>query len=704
MPQSKHNIKIIILLEGDEQIEYDFESDVNLLEIAQKFSEKRDDLEERIFLEKIFEGQEKYSEFEKAVKKDSGQKWILINEQIRKWLKDVIGAKVVDGQRNIDGEELEDGSKLVDVHSSFTNDAKIWILSKYDETARRILRHSGAHIMAQAVNHLFGPCKFWVGPAIEDGFYYDIDCEHKIEQADLKKIEKEMMNIVKQRLPFVKKLVSKEEALEQFKHDEYKADLISGLVDKQISFYSQGDFTDLCRGPHLPNTGYLKAFKVMKFSGAYWKGDADNKMLQRLYGTAFFDKGELKEHLDLLKEAEERDHRKLGKELDLFSFSEYAPSMPTFHPKGVWVVNKIVEVVREQLDARGYIEIMTPQLMNEELWKISGHADNYADDMYYVESSGQKMALKPMNCPGAMLWYKTKHHSYTEFPLRVTEFGKVHRQEKSGVVHGLLRVKSFVQDDAHIFCEREQIVDEVLGMIDFIEYIYKVFGFEEVHYELSTRPKKSIGADEDWKAAEIALREALDIHQKNNGITWRLNPEDGAFYGPKIDVHITDALKRNWQLGTIQVDFSLPKRFKLNYMTKEGVQKEPIMLHRTIVGSLERFFGLLIEQHKGAFPFWLHPVQVKVLPITTNQNEYAEKLLEELKAKGFRAEADLRSERLNRKIREAATYEKVPYLLIVGDNEANEGKVSVRVRGTGKDADKGVMTFVDFLTDIESEQ
>ena len=617
---------------------------------------------------------------------------------------EILGALVFEGMNNVEGDKHDDGRILVDLQCEFTNNVAFELVELGRAESFEILRHSGAHIMAQAVNHLFGPCKFWVGPAIEDGYYYDIDCEHKIDEQDLKKIEKEMMNIVKQRLPFEKKLVSKEEALEQFKHDEYKVDLISGLEDKQISLYSQGDFTDLCRGPHLPNTGYLKAFKVMKFSGAYWKGDSENKMLQRLYGTAFFDKGALKEHLDLIKEAEERDHRRLGKELDLFSFSEYAASMPFLHPKGVWVLNKIVDVMRDQLDKRGYIEIMTPQIMNEELWKISGHADNYADDMYYVESGGQRMALKPMNCPGAMLWYKTKHHSYTEFPLRITEFGKVHRQEKSGVVHGLLRVKSFVQDDAHIFCEQNQIVDEVLAMIDFIEHIYKVFGFEKVHYELSTKPEKSIGTDEDWTAAEKALRESLDIHQKYNGITWRLNPGDGAFYGPKIDVHITDALKRTWQLGTIQVDFALPKRFKLNYMTKDGVQQEPIMLHRTIIGSLERFFGLLIEQHKGAFPFWLHPVQIKVLPITSDQNEYAKKLVAKLKAQGFRAEADLRSERLNRKIREAATYEKIPYLLIVGENEANEDKVSVRIRGTGMDADKGVMSFADFIKEIDNQQ
>lgn len=628
--------------------------------------------------------------------------------------KHILGAVVVEGAEFAPGDEQDDGKKIADLQAPINGDVKLEIVGKDHWAAIEILRHSAAHLMADAIRRLYPGTKLWVGPPIEDGFYYDVDAPETITEKDFDRIEKEMKKIAKQNAKFERKAIERAEALEKFRAegDKYKVHLIENLgADETVSLYQHGDFVDLCRGPHVPHTGFLKHVKLMKVSGAYWPVDVNAKPLQRVYGTAFFEKEQLDEYLKMLEEAKARDHRKLGKEMDLFSFSEFAAAMPFFHPRGVALLNVLVNFSRKEHARRGYEEIMTPQIMSEDLWKTSGHAEYYADNMFSTELIGheqveaadekrrRKQYVKPMNCPGCMLYYRGRQHSYAEFPLKIAEFGKVHRQEMSGVTHGLLRVKGFTQDDAHIFCRPDQLETQVLEVLDFIYYTYNVFGFTDIRLELSTRPEKYVGDLADWDLSEKTLQSALE----KSGKTWKLNPGDGAFYGPKIDVHVRDCLKRSWQLGTIQVDFSLPKRFELTFVDNDGQHKQPIMVHRAIFGSIERFMGILIEQWGGQFPVWMAPVQVKVASISEKHVEYARRLVAELDAMGLRAEADVRNERIGKKIAEAATTEKVPYLLVVGDEEMAANTVAVRVRGTGKDADKGTMPFADFKAQIAAE-
>ena len=625
----------------------------------------------------------------------------------------VVGVLVSNGAEHVQGIEQPDGSKLADTFGPLHGSISLRALDKSDPLALQILRHSAAHLMADAIRRLWPETRLWVGPAVEDGFYYDVDCPHAITEEDFKAIEKEMKAVSKKRLKFERQQLKRLDALKRFKDegDPYKVDLLERFTDDEVSLYTHGEFTDLCRGPHVFDTGYLGHVKLMKVAGAYWKGDANNKQLQRIYGTAFFEKDDLAEHLRLLEEAQKRDHRRLGKDMDLFSFSEYAPGMPFFHPRGVALLNVMIEFSREEHRRRDYIEIITPQIMSEELWKTSGHADYYAENMFASEAIGhesveegeekrrKKLYIKPMNCPGCMLYYGTKRHSYAEFPLKIAEFGKVHRQELSGVTHGMLRVKGFTQDDAHIFCTVEQLQQQILEVLEFVYFTYQSFGFTDIRLELSTRPEKYVGELADWDRSEEILKESLKV----SGKEWRLNPGDGAFYGPKIDVHVRDALKRSWQLGTIQVDFNLPHRFDLTYQDSDGEFKRPIMIHRAIFGSFERFYGILIEQHAGQFPVWMAPVQVKVLPITEKHVPYAQKVLSRLQALGLRAEGDFRNERIGKKIREAAISEKVPYQLVLGDDEESKQAVAVRGRGEGKEADLGTMSLDDFVKKIVEE-
>ncbi|SDN45946.1 threonyl-tRNA synthetase [Desulfonauticus submarinus] len=541
-----------------------------------------------------------------------------------------------------------------------------------------ILRHSAAHIMAEAVKKIFPTAKVTIGPAIEDGFYYDFDYERPFTPDDLEKIEKEMAKSIAANHPFIREEVSAEEAKKLFLklNETYKLEIIDDLGEERVSLYKHGDFVDLCRGPHLPSTGYVKAFKLTSVAGAYWRGDETKPMLQRIYGTAFASEKDLKKYLSRLEEAKKRDHRKLGQQLDLFSFSEEAgPGMPIFHPKGA-LVRTILEdfEVREHLK-RGYEIVRGPRLLRQELWKRSGHYDNYRENMYFTEIDGQVYGLKPMNCLSHMLIYKSKLRSYRDLPIRYFELGTVNRHEKSGVLHGLLRVRQFTQDDAHIICRPDQLQEEIVGVLKFVHDVMSIFGFE-YELEISTRPEKSIGSDEDWDRATSALTNALEFL----GLEYDICPGEGAFYGPKIDVKLKDALGRKWQCSTIQCDFTLPERFDLFYVGEDGEKHRPVMLHRVILGAIERFMGVLIEHYAGAFPTWLAPVQAKILTVTEAHNEYARKCYDILRNSGLRIEMDLRNEKLGYKVREAQL-EKVPYVLVVGEKEIEAKGVNVRLRG-----------------------
>ncbi len=557
------------------------------------------------------------------------------------------------------------------------------------------LRHSTAHVLAQAVTELYPGVKLGIGPAIEDGFYYDFDWKEGFTPEDLEKIEERMKEIVKRNLPIKRREVTREEAERIFADQPYKLELIRELEDEVITVYEQGDFVDLCRGPHVSYTSKIKAFKLLSVAGAYWRGSEKNPMLQRIYGTAFPNKQELEDYLTRLEEARKRDHRKLGKELDLFSFHEEGPGFPFWHPKGTIVYNAIVEHWRKLHAERGYQEIKTPMILNEDLWHRSGHWDTYRENMYFVEIDEQTYAVKPMNCPGGILVYKDALHSYRELPLKYCELGHVHRHEKSGVLHGLFRVRAFTQDDAHIYCTPEQIQEEIIKVIDLITTIYRKYGFNEYRIELSTRPEKAIGSDEIWETAEASLHAAL----KAKGIDYAINPGDGAFYGPKIDFHVKDTVGRSWQLGTIQLDFSMPERFDMEYIGEDGKPHRPVMIHRAGLGSLERFMGILIEDYAGAFPLWLSPVQMRLLPIADRHVQYAEEVAVRLKDLGLRAEVDARNEKTGFKIREAQI-QKIPYMLIVGDKEAEAGQVSVRQREAG---DLGAMSVDDFIARVKTE-
>lgn len=576
-------------------------------------------------------------------------------------------------------------------------DGELNLLDFDDEKARDVYRHSSSHVMAQAIKRLWPDTRLAIGPAINKGFYYDFDTEHIFTPEDFEKIEKEMAAIIKSDYPIVRKEMPRNEALDYFRSlgEIYKVELIEDLPeDAIISFYEQGDFIDLCAGPHVPSTGRLKAIKLMSLAGAYWRGNEKNKMLQRIYATSFPKKAMLDDYLNKLEEAKKRDHRKLGKELGLFVLLDEGPGFPFFLPKGMVLRNELEKYWREQHEIAGYQEIRTPIMLNRELWERSGHWDKYKDNMYFTVIDETDFALKPMNCPGGILVYKQNLHSYRDLPLRTGEMGLVHRHEMSGVLHGLMRVRAFTQDDAHIFMLPEQINAEIKGVIDLIDLFYKQFGFP-YHVELSTRPENSIGSAEDWEIATNALKQAL----QEKGLEFKINEGDGAFYGPKIDFHLEDSLDRTWQCGTIQLDFQMPERFDMTYIGEDGEKHRPVMIHRVIYGSMERFIGILTEHFGGAFPTWLSPVQVRILPITDRQHEYAHQVLADLKASGVRAEIDDRSEKIGYKIREGQL-QKIPYLLVLGDKEIEMGGVAVRHR---KQGDLGSQKLDEFIKMIKDE-
>ena len=560
---------------------------------------------------------------------------------------------------------------LVDLNAVIDHDARLQLITSKDPEALEILRHSAAHVMAQAILRIYPDAKLTIGPAVEDGFYYDIDMD-PVSEDDFAKIETEIQKIIKEKLPIRRREVPKAEALEFYKDEPYKIEMISDLEEGTISFYEQGEFTDLCRGPHVQHTGITKFIKLIKVSGAYWRADPTKPQLQRLYGTAFFSKKELKAHLKFLEEAKKRNHRKIGRALDLFSFHEEAPGMAFFHPKGMEIWNALVDYWRQEHRAAGYVESKTPIMLNRALWERSGHWENYRENMYTSSIDEMEYAIKPMNCPGGMLLYKTKPHSYRDLPLRIAEIGLVHRHELSGVLSGLFRVRSFHQDDAHLYMTPGQIEEEILGILHLSERMYGAFGLG-FHLELSTRPEKSIGTNEQWETATRGLASALEAYGKK----YVLNEGDGAFYGPKIDLHINDALNRTWQCGTIQLDMSQPENFNLFYIEKDNEKHRPIMIHRTVFGSLERFLGILIEHFAGKFPLWLAPVQAVILPINDDLVSYASEVTDILKGAGLRAEIDSRTESLNKKVREAQL-QYIPLILTIGSKEKEAGTLSVR--------------------------
>ncbi len=587
--------------------------------------------------------------------------------------------------------------QLVDLSRKVEQDASVEPIGKDSPEAIEILRHSAAHIMAQAVKSIFPEARVAIGPAIENGFYYDFDVARPFTQEDLQNIEDGMRQIVSQKLAFSRRDVPREEAIGIFSAmgEKYKVELLEEFTDSTVSIYQQGDFVDLCRGPHIPQTGFLKAFKLTGVAGAYWRGDEHNQMLQRIYGTAFFDAESLKKYLTFLEEAQRRDHRRLGKELDLFSFSdEVGAGMVIYHPKGAIIRHILENFEKREHLLRGYQVMIGPTLLKTDLWKKSGHFDHYRENMYFTEIDEQSYGVKPMNCLSHMLIYKSKIRSYRDLPIRYFELGTVHRHEKSGVLHGLLRVRQFTQDDAHILCAPDQLNDEIKSIIDFVSEVMGIFGFE-FEIEISTRPEKSIGSDEDWDRATAALTKALE----EKGFKYHVCEGEGAFYGPKIDIKLKDALDRRWQCATIQCDFTLPERFDLTYIGADGGRHRPVMVHRVILGAIERFLGVLIEHYAGAFPVWLAPVQAMIVTVTDSQLDFAKAVCSELRGRGVRAEVDTRSEKLGYKIREAQMH-KVPYMLVIGDKEVQGGAVAPRKRdGT----QLGLMTSLEFADLVERE-
>lgn len=587
--------------------------------------------------------------------------------------------------------------QVVDLSHKLDENAKVEFLTFDDDEGKDALRHSASHILAQAVKRLYDGIKLAIGPSIANGFYYDFDVQVAFTPDDLNKIQTEMEKIVKENLPIERLEVSREEALQLFaeKGETYKLELIKDLpADVSISLYKQGEFIDLCAGPHVPSTGRAKAIRLQSLAGAYWRGDEKNKMLQRVYGTAFEKKADLEEYLHMLEEAAKRDHRKLGRELDLFSIQEEGPGFPFFHPKGMVIRNELENFWRKIHVKFGYKEIKTPIILHQKLWQQSGHWDHYRENMYFTQIDGEGYAVKPMNCPGGILVYRTQHHSYRDLPLRTAELGLVHRHEISGALHGLMRVRSFTQDDAHIFMLPSQIKAEIKGVIDLFNQVYSTFGLS-YHAELSTRPENSMGSDEVWELATNALKEALEEY----GMTYKINEGDGAFYGPKIDFHLRDSIGRTWQCGTIQLDMLMPEKFDLTYIGEDGQKHRPVMIHRVAYGSLERFIGILIEHYAGAFPIWLAPVQIKILPITDRHVSYARELEAALNSKEVRVEIDERNEKIGYKIREAQL-EKIPYILVVGDKEIENHSVAVRKRGEG---DIGSFQATEFFERVLSE-
>lgn len=606
-------------------------------------------------------------------------------------------AKDISGRLGKEALAASIDGRLVDLGVPLDRDAQVEFFTFDSEEGRQVFRHSTSHVLAQAVQRLYPGTKLAIGPAIAEGFYYDFDSPETFTPEKLAKIEAEMENIIKADLPFSRFDLSREESLDKFKKagENYKVELINDLpADADISCYSQGDFTDLCAGPHVPSTGRLKALKLTHLAGAYWRGNEKNKMLQRIYGTSFPKKSQLDEHLFRIEEAKRRDHRKLGAELDLFSIQEEGPGFPFFHPKGMILRNELEKFWREEHKKAGYQEIRTPIILNRALWERSGHWDHYRENMYFTKIDELDYAVKPMNCPGGILVYKSSLHSYRELPIRMGELGLVHRHEMSGALHGLMRVRNFTQDDAHIFMLPSQAKDEIVGVINLTDRIYSIFGFK-YKVELSTKPEKAMGSDEIWEMATSALEDAL----KSIGMEYKVNEGDGAFYGPKIDFHLEDCLGRTWQCGTIQLDFLMPEAFDLNYVGEDGQKHRPVMIHRTIFGSIERFIGILIEHFGGAFPAWLAPLQARVMPITDRHLEYARDVVKKLDDAGIRVDLDDRNEKVNYKIREAQN-QKIPYMLVVGDREAENGTASVRHRSKG---DLGARPLDDFIRDIKEE-
>ncbi len=583
---------------------------------------------------------------------------------------------------------------LVDLSHVLQDKDVLEIVTLKDKEGLNVYRHTCAHVLAQALKTVYPTCKLSIGPVIENGFYYDVDFVTPIAQADLEKVETEMKKIIKSNLPIERFTLPRKEAIALMEgfNETYKVELIRDLPEgEEISFYKQGNFIDLCRGPHLPSTGKIKAFSLTSIAGAYWRGDEHNKMLTRIYGTAFAKKDEMEAYFTMLEEAKKRDHTKLGKELKLFAILNEGKGLPFFLPNGMKLKNELINYWREIHTREDYVEVNTPIMLNRTLWETSGHWSHYRDNMYTTKVDEEDFAIKPMNCPGGILVYKTEPHSYKDLPIRMGELGLVHRHEKSGQLHGLFRVRCFTQDDAHIFMTREQIKDEIKGIVRLINEVYTLFGFK-YHVELSTRPENSMGSDEDWNTATDALKSALDDMHFN----YVINEGDGAFYGPKIDFHLEDSIGRTWQCGTIQLDFQLPQRFELEYVGVDGQKHRPIMVHRVVFGSIERFIGILIEHFAGKFPVWLSPTQVKILPITDRQLDYANAICAKMKEKGIRVEVDDRSEKIGYKIREAQM-EKVPYMLVLGDKEAEAGLVAVRRRDKG---DTGAVSVDEFMQTV----
>ena len=583
--------------------------------------------------------------------------------------------------------------ELVDLSHALKDGDTLEIVTLKDKEGLQVYRHTCAHVLAQALKTVYPTCKLSIGPVIENGFYYDVDFVTPITQADLAKVESEMQKIIKSNLPIERFTLPREEAiaLMQEYSEDYKVELIQDLPEGEvISFYKQGNFTDLCRGPHLSSTGKIKAFKLTSIAGAYWRGDEHNKMLTRIYGTAFAKKDEMDAYFTMLEEAKKRDHTKLGKELGLFAIMNEGKGLPFFLPNGMVLKNALIDYWRQIHTREGYVEIQTPIMLNKTLWETSGHWYHYRDNMYTTKVDEEDFAIKPMNCPGSILVYKNEPHSYKDLPIRMGELGMVHRHEKSGQLHGLFRVRCFTQDDAHIFMTREQIKDEIKGVVSLINEVYTLFGFK-YHVELSTRPENSMGSDEDWEVATESLRNALN----DLGLNYVVNEGDGAFYGPKIDFHLEDSIGRTWQCGTIQLDFQLPQRFEMEYVGEDGAKHRPIMVHRVAFGSIERFIGILIEHFAGKFPVWLSPVQVKILPITDRQLAYANELCEKMKGLGIRVSVDDRSEKIGYKIREAQM-SKVPYMLVLGDKEMEAGQVAVRRR----DGEQSVVSADEFIATV----
>ena len=589
--------------------------------------------------------------------------------------------------------------KNVDMSYVLDHDAEVEFIDIDSPEGEDIVRHSTAHLMAQAVLRLYPETKVTIGPVIENGFYYDFDPVEQFTEEDLEKIEAEMKRIVKENIKLEKYVLPRDEAIDYFRDvdkNKYKVEVVEGIPQgEQVSFYKQGDFTDLCRGTHVPSTGYLKAFKLRTVAGAYWRGNSKNKMLQRIYGYSFSNEDRLKKHLKFMEEAEKRDHRKLGKDLELFFISEYGPGFPFFLPKGMVFRNVLIDLWRKEHEKAGYLQLETPIMLNKELWEISGHWFNYRENMYTSEIDELEFAIKPMNCPGGVLSFKHQLHSYKDLPARLAELGKVHRHEFSGALHGLMRVRSFTQDDSHIFMTPDQVQDEIIGVVNLIDKFYsKLFGFE-YEIELSTKPEKAIGSQEIWDMAESALAGALD----KLGRKYKINPGDGAFYGPKLDFKIKDAIGRMWQCGTIQLDFNLPERFDVTYIGEDGEKHRPVMLHRVIYGSIERFIGILIEHYAGAFPMWLAPVQVKVLTLNDECIPYAKEIMAKLQELGVRAELDDRNETIGYKIREANGRYKIPMQLIIGKNEVENKEVNIRRFGSKDQFPKSLDDFYDYVVD-----